>query len=275
MSMDAIRGFIRILLCGLLCTACASRTVSTDSDGLLPTPTSTPPTVVSPLDIHRPVLSYMPTQQEYSQMHQIHGKLVAECLSTPEQKISFIGAGNIYDPILRENANSPIWGNISTISDARIYGYHEKSIAVGYGGFNPIPVVNNPDCDPNVSKLFPDGKEYTSLSAIEGLPNDGPRRASNDSRTKPIVDEWSLCMKNRGFNFSGPLDAIEKYIYDKSPSFAEINTAVADMECKQKTNFVARMLAWQLVYDEDYINKNRAALEKQRQDIKDFIVKYS
>ena len=273
--MDAIHRFSLVLLSGLLCTACTSRAVSAGSDELLPVPTSTPPAIVSPLDIHRPVLSYMPTQQEYSQMDKIHGKLVAECLSTPEQKISFIGAGNISDPILNQNANSPIWGNVSTISDARIYGYHEKSIAVGYGGFNPIPVVENPDCDPNASKVFPDGMDYTSLSTIEGLPNDGPRWASNDSRTKPIVDEWSSCMKNRGFNFSGPLDAIEKYIYDKSPSFAEINTAVADMECKQKTNFVARMLAWQLVYDADYINKNRAALEKRRQDIKDLIAKYS
>ena len=267
----------RIFACGLSLFLAACVPSSGDIEELLPAPTVTPAAVASYLDINRPLLSYLPTQREAEQMWRIKGKLLAECYSTPTLKQAVIFSGSIPDPIYTENAMSSFIGPFVTMEDARKYGYHGMDFSITSATFTFSPGVNVLDegCSKKINSLLPENG--IELDLLGNLPNGGPRFAMDDIRVKPIIDEWAGCMQGYGFDISNPRDLRSKYleVSTKTPSIKEISAAVADVDCKQETNFVARILAWQLVYDEDYIDKNRAALEKRRQDIKDFIAKYS
>ena len=242
---------------------------SSSVEALLPAPVSTPDAVLSYKDIKRPLMSYLPTREEAEQLWHIEGKLLAECYSASGLKKTAIFEGRISDPSYEENAMSSTWGPVLEISEVRKLGYSDNT-GTTMIKFMPEGIISNAiseECTSKIISVIPDrGGNY--------LVNGGPRRAIDDVRTKGIIEEWSSCMKNRGFNFSSLTEPIAKYKRKIEPIPEEIPVAVADMECKQKTNLVARMLAWQLVYDEDYITKNRTALEKRKQDIKDFIVKH-
>ncbi|MGL5406399.1 MAG: hypothetical protein ACRDAX_06380 [Propionibacteriaceae bacterium] len=262
--MDRVHGFS--LIVGLFLLGGCS---SSGSEALLPAPTSTPVAVLSYKDIKRPLMSYLPTQQEADQIWRIKGKLLAECYSASGLKKTAVFEGAIPDPSYEENAMSLIWGPVLEISIAKKLGYSDNSGTVMMS-FIPEGIISSGilnECNSKIMAVVPRGDGNYLLGG-------GPRKASDDVRTKEIIEEWSSCMKNRGFNFSLPNEPIAKYKRKAEPIPEEIPVAVADMECKQKTNLVARMLAWQLVYDEDYINKNRAALEKRKQDVKDFIAKH-
>lgn len=64
-------------------------------------------------------------------------------------------------------------------------------------------------------------------------------KSAADRRVRKAFAEWSTCMKEKKFSYATPLEAIndQRWRTDE-PSAAEIATAVAEVECKQRYDVV-------------------------------------
>lgn len=66
-------------------------------------------------------------------------------------------------------------------------------------------------------------------------------------------------MKEKGFSFESPIDAIGDPAWQGGSVTAEqISAAVADVDCKISTNLVGIGVAVQSAYDQRYIDEHRA-----------------
>ncbi|MFI9332140.1 hypothetical protein ACIGZJ_31935 [Kitasatospora sp. NPDC052868] len=86
-------------------------------------------------------------------------------------------------------------------------------------------------------------------------------RARSDARFSSTVRSWSECMRDRGFRYQNPDQAMSDPRWStgedgagQSPSRDEIETAVADRDCRDRANFsgVAKFLMAQ--YENEMIN---------------------
>lgn len=80
--------------------------------------------------------------------------------------------------------------------------------------------------------------------ALQILPSQINQDDFTASMTKPqvvaVFRNWSRCMVARGFSYRDPLQAAARFnINTPSPSRKEIDTAVADVRCKNQTHLVA------------------------------------
>ncbi|MCX5386828.1 hypothetical protein [Streptomyces sp. NBC_00083] len=101
-----------------------------------------------------------------------------------------------------------------------------------------------------------------------GMPGGGPPEPLKDPRVIDADQQWSACMKSRGFSYGTPADAYMDPRWrapgtaGRTPthSAAEIKTATADMSCKRSTNFMGVVVAVESAYDREYIAANSARL---------------
>jgi hypothetical protein len=157
---------------------------------------------------------------------------------------------------------------------SNLYGFFDPENPVEYGYANPpnVPALYSEVADPSVepelltkcgdeAEQHSNGLSLTMESSL--LPNEGPPTPVSDSRYVSVVNDWSACMKTRGFTYADPLSAIadERWRFELSgPSSAQKATAAADIACKQQTNLVAKAAAIQAAYDQAYITSHRAEL---------------
>ncbi|MDR3127839.1 MAG: hypothetical protein LBT99_00715 [Bifidobacteriaceae bacterium] len=116
------------------------------------------------------------------------------------------------------------------------------------------------------------GGYFDSLFSFGGLPDGGPIKPESDSRYKEVVDKWSDCVKQKGYQYSTPKDVFNHFLKDwNAANDLEKATAVADVQCKIQTNLVGVAVAVQSAYDEQYIDSHREALAAWRQTLDDYI----
>ncbi len=79
---------------------------------------------------------------------------------------------------------------------------------------------------------------------------------------------WSSCMKEKGFAYPTPLDAINDPRWNtEEPSALEISTAVAEVECKERTDTVSIWNSAEAELQRKDIKKRLGALRKGRERI--------
>lgn len=88
--------------------------------------------------------------------------------------------------------------------------------------------------------------------------------ARQDERTKSVFTKWSLCMKDRGFNYKDPLASISDTEWQKSskPTAHELKVATADAACRHKENVVGIWYAVDYAYEEQALAANAASMAK-------------
>jgi hypothetical protein len=91
------------------------------------------------------------------------------------------------------------------------------------------------------------------------------KQADADPRVRGKVAEWATCMKGKGFDYQDPFqpldgDSLKASLAQSAPTAVEIQTAVADVDCKQQTNLVGVWFAVESAYEEKLIEKNREEL---------------
>lgn len=91
--------------------------------------------------------------------------------------------------------------------------------------------------------------------------------AWTDSRTENAKDDWSLCMADHGYRVHDPIDdQVQRgSVADVEASAAEIKQALADIGCKESTDFTARASAVNAVFAQRSLDANRAALEQSKE----------
>ena len=132
-----------------------------------------------------------------------------------------------------------------------LYGFLPPDTS-GSGGCLSTAVVSAPEYD-KLDKELP-GR----------LVGQASERTQGDSRVIAAMHAWSACMAQSGFSYQSPIEP-RRQKWPSPPSPTEIATAVADVNCKAKTNLAGIWLAVQTGYQQTLFEQNAPAL-KQLQD---------
>ncbi|MDY0914973.1 hypothetical protein [Rathayibacter festucae] len=255
----------------------------------MPIPAEPPLGTVSeptdPSQIVRPIDQFLPDTQVVLQLiraeraHQIdclRGLTDDRAIDWPldEEAVRAFVQGNAGDEVVR----SDLWGFYDPQNASRL-GYSraaDQAGALESGVPQGVSSEDFAECSIAVHGAFPLGSGGGAFSAghVSSLPNGGPPVPTSDSRVEEVVEEWSACMKKRGFEYPDPVTAMIDQGWKpgvSSVSAEQIATATADMDCKAETNLVGIELAVQSAYDQEYIESHREALENMAEVIADYI----
>jgi hypothetical protein len=84
---------------------------------------------------------------------------------------------------------------------------------------------------------------------------------ASDPHIRALNQAWSACMARRFYHYSSP-SQVQAKRWPKLPSKAEIRTAVADVKCKKKVNYLNTWLAVEAAYQRALIARNLTALSQ-------------
>ena len=124
-------------------------------------------------------------------------------------------------------------------------------------------------CSGQVAALMDEGAPGSSKDMSSGLylPTrlslGSRQRMKEDERTLEVWESWSECMANKGYEFQTPYDPLEdeRFAGDGAATQLEIDTAVADVECKHETNVLGVMYGVNVEYEEMLINEHFESLQ--------------
>lgn len=103
------------------------------------------------------------------------------------------------------------------------------------------------------------GDTSTAETLYENAVNYGLAQSDADSRVVAAFGSWSVCMKNSGFSYATPMDAIDDPQWaTTTPSAAEVKAATADVECKTAANLTGLRVAVAAAWQNQYINAHTA-----------------
>jgi hypothetical protein len=105
---------------------------------------------------------------------------------------------------------------------------------------------------------------------LQELTNDAKIRSFADKRAVKLVSAWSTCMRKSGYRYDTPDDANNDQRWwkdeDAPATSAEKNTAVADVRCKKKLNYLGTMTAILVAYQQQIVEGNLERVEAVRRD---------
>jgi hypothetical protein len=93
------------------------------------------------------------------------------------------------------------------------------------------------------------------------------KKSKSDPRVVAVIADWSQCMKQAGYTYASPLDAgadRPEWLRADAAGAAEIETAVADVTCKQRTNLIGTWFTIESAYEMDAIQLYREQLNRIR-----------
>ena len=238
-------------------------------------------------DLHLPLDDYSLSSTEYLAIQQAAWTLTAACVERFGGSYT-LRTASMAAAIRRD----PMGGN------DRRYGLVDLSTAQQYGYQLPDEegdLMDERRWDPSPRELLlvrgevPDGQERPKTAAGKKLPEGGCLGEANQvfsrgqdvdpetaqlmqtlraetffqAEADPLVVEatrlWSECMDERGFSYASPRDA-NNSLGSRALDRRQIETAVADVECKTATNYVGVFSAVESAYQRRAIRENAAAL---------------
>lgn len=133
-------------------------------------------------------------------------------------------------------------GSDSTAADS----YHGRSIPAG-------------GCYGQADRKVYGAKQIDPNSVADVILVQMGKKAQTDRRVKAGFRKWSACMRQSGYRYSSPLAAAGDRKWDMNPGTrptpAEIQTAVADVKCKQQTNLVGIWFSVESSYEKEAIQQ--------------------
>ncbi len=106
--------------------------------------------------------------------------------------------------------------------------------------------------------------EYREGSAAASrISGDSYEASLSDPKVQAGFGKWSSCMKQKGYDYPSPMDAIESPSFSKGKvSAKEKETAVADVACKQSTGLLETWFKAEAAIQKDMIKKDVTLLRK-------------
>jgi hypothetical protein len=95
-------------------------------------------------------------------------------------------------------------------------------------------------------------------------------RAQSDPRVLMVFQRWATCMKERGYSYENPFKALGDKRWTREgnhPSKAHRETALADIDCKKKTNVIGVEYAIESEYQNIEIDKHAEELARIRKSL--------
>jgi hypothetical protein len=111
-------------------------------------------------------------------------------------------------------------------------------------------------------EVDPDQEEFADQLAIFTY-----QASQQDPRVKKAFAAWSACMKDKGYSYKGPMDAVEDPALKNTATATrrEIQVAEADVACKQRHNVIGVWYAVEVAYQERAVEQNQQQLDTLRQ----------
>ncbi|WP_329024347.1 hypothetical protein [Streptomyces sp. NBC_00690] len=213
---------------------------------------------VPPLPIEKYLLD---TGQEL-QLMKASKVLITHCMA--KFGFDYVGPSfNTTENLSENGTNRARRYGVADVKTAKEHGYHLPGVKDG----NPeasAPRMSDAeirvfigDADPNSGvrsgdrsngKVIPKGG--CSGEAMRKITTDTPHdlasEINKESQAKSLSDPevvavfaaWSSCMKGNGYSYTSPT-GISEAVTNPGPERTEIATAVADVECKKKTNLIS------------------------------------
>ncbi|MDY0810779.1 hypothetical protein [Kitasatospora purpeofusca] len=106
------------------------------------------------------------------------------------------------------------------------------------------------------------GDAQAGFQLAEQLANRAFTKAKQEPDVAAAFAQWSGCMKESGYTYREPLDAVDNPKFGRDVTKEEIDTAVADLKCRGRSNVA-------LVWYEAEVRLQKADLEMNAQALQD------
>ncbi|MCX4853781.1 hypothetical protein OG426_55895 (plasmid) [Streptomyces canus] len=237
-----------------------------------------------------PLQQYMQTFQDSVVIERAARSLETECMARYGFTVNFPPPG-VNPPPNADDSNMP-----------RRYGISDRAAAAKYGYELPPDTAQHPAApdltpaaiavltgrkalNPRAEKApstyrdrrIPEGgcqqESYDKLGAridftlISRLDHDSLAKSQEDARVQKAVKAWSACMKNQGYTVADPYGAFDLVPRSDGGSVPqkEITLALADIDCKQKTDLVRIWYGVDAEIQRQQVEENQLALEQARE----------
>lgn len=116
--------------------------------------------------------------------------------------------------------------------------------------------------------IVEDGSGTSVAMIADHLADESFDHMIEDSRVKDAVAQWRTCMAGQGLEYESPREANnDPKWYGDVPSAEEIETAKADVACKEQVDLVSTMATVETAYQHRALETNADALAKVREAI--------
>jgi hypothetical protein len=146
--------------------------------------------------------------------------------------------------------------SLSTFSAAAFLVFTGVPRAGSAATASPATLLNGPGaipsggCRAEGDRTIAASAELAQSPAAEQIKNQGFADSQTDPRVAQVVLAWSHCMKAAGYDYASPVDAFGDPRWNTpSVSRLELDTAVADVACKQRTNLVRTWYAVEAAWE--------------------------
>ncbi|MFJ8843521.1 hypothetical protein ACIRFF_11515 [Streptomyces cyaneofuscatus] len=108
--------------------------------------------------------------------------------------------------------------------------------------------------------------DVTGASIANGISTEGFKQSVQQQAVIDAFQEWSSCMRQKGFTYKDPLAPLnnEEFFKDSAASPKEIDTAVADTQCKKSTRLLEIWFSAEEAIQKDMIAAKETELDNLR-----------
>ncbi|MFB9485275.1 hypothetical protein ACFFSH_38805 [Streptomyces filamentosus] len=187
-------------------------------------------------------------------------------------------------PLAANASNMPRRYGLTDLAEAKEYGYRpphpgrESTPPPELDAPDAVTVLQGRQGDGAVTsfkgKALPEGgctgevdRKVGTLDAnlVERLSAESFERSQKTTAVKAAMGQWSLCMKDRGYQVNDVWDTEKLHSpAADTASSEEIELATADVECKTTTNLVKVWFDEETTIQKQLIKKNESNLDKAR-----------
>ncbi|MEV8053043.1 MULTISPECIES: hypothetical protein [Streptomyces] len=114
-------------------------------------------------------------------------------------------------------------------------------------------------------KLYAPQAGAVDIIFTQNLERESFARSRSDSRVKEAASAWSACMRKSGYEVSDPMNPGNELNLTEDLSGEEaVATAVKDVDCKKRTNFIRRWFEVESAYQREILEREAETLKKAK-----------
>ncbi|MEV0189829.1 hypothetical protein AB0I39_14990 [Kitasatospora purpeofusca] len=207
------------------------------------------------------------TDEEQSQLGRAMSTLTEDCMHkagygtwNPPPELPKVGSKTLTD--LRYGIHdAALTAKRGYHPDAAEKAAHDAAVEAAVAGRpGGAAVTTEKDCGQQGKQKIGDAQAGFQLA--EQLANGAFSKAKQEPEVVAAFAQWSGCMKESGYTYREPLDAVDNPRFGRDVTKEEIDTALADLKCRDRSNVA-------LVWYEAEVRLQKAGLEKNAQALQE------
>jgi hypothetical protein len=170
---------------------------------------------------------------------------------------------------LRASANTLDAAGIKVLTGGASPDHSGSATATAGGGsYNGVQIPAGGCLGEARRQLTAHGGSVNDAPVAQAIDADSLSRSQQEPQVVAVFKQWSACMAAKGYDYAAPYDAGNDHRWATgTPTAVEIQTATADVACKQKTNLVGVWYAVDCALQTSMINAQQQQLDAVRDGI--------